>query len=119
MSGENVDLNVTQGSSFNIRISCLDDNNNAVDLTNYGIRGVVKQKYSDTDIILNLNPIIHDATGGLVDILLTPNQTNNLPVTIGVYDIEKYDLSGTGYVEKIVRGKLIISPQVTSSDTYS
>ena len=119
MSGENVDLNITQGSSFNIRISCLDDNNNTIDLTNYGIRGVVKGKYSDTDILLNLNPIVHDATGGLVDIYLTPIQTKTLPITEAIYDIEKYDLTGTGYVEKIVRGKLAISPEVTSSDTYS
>lgn len=119
MSGENVDLSVTQGSSFEIRVSCFDANNDPVDLTNYAVRGVVKQNYSDTEILLNLNPIIHDTTGGLVDILLTPHQTKTLPVTEAFYDIEKYDLSGTGYVEKIIKGKLIVNPEITSEDTYA
>ena len=119
MSGENVDLSVTQGSSFEIRISCFDANNDPVNLTNYAVRGVVKQKHSDTEILLNLNPIIHDATNGLVDILLTPVQTRTLPVTEAFYDVEKYDLSGTGYVEKIIKGKLIVAPEVTSQDTYA
>lgn len=119
MSGENVDLSVTQGSSFEIRISCFDINNDPVDLTNYAVRGVVKRQYSDTEILLNLNPIVHDASNGLVDILLTPYQTRTLPVTEAVYDVEKYDLSGTGYVEKIIKGELIINPEITSEDTYA
>ena len=114
---ENVDLNVTQGSTFNIRIQLLDDGLNAVDLTGSEVRGVVKNKYSDpdTNILVNLDPVVYDAESGLVDILLTSSQTAQLPVTQALYDIERYSLSsGAEDTEKVLRGKFLIHPEITS-----
>ena len=116
MSAENVDLNITQGSTFNIRIQVLDDSLNSVDLTGNEVRGVVKNKYSDpdTNILVNLDPVVYDAINGLVDILLTPTQTAQLPITEALYDIERFPLSGAEDVEKVLCGKVLIHPEVTS-----
>ena len=116
MSAENVDLNITQGSTFNIRIQVLDDSLNSVDLTDNEVRGVVKNKYSDpdTNILVNLDPVVYDAENGLVDILLPPTQTAQLPITEALYDVEKFPLSGAEDIEKILKGKFLVHPEITS-----
>ena len=118
MSAEIVDLNITQGSSFHVRITVSDENSNAVNLTGYEVRGAVKNRYSDpdTDILINLDPVVYDATNGLVDVLLTPTQTSTLPITEALYDLEKFPISGVGEIEKIMKGKFLIHPEITSGD---
>jgi hypothetical protein len=114
MSAVAIDLSLTQGSLFSIRIALTDVNDVAQDLTNYGIRGAVKNRYSDTTALITFTPVIFDATGGLIDIDILPSATKDLPVTEAVYDIEKYLLSNTESVEKILAGKFIINPEVTT-----
>lgn len=121
MSAEIVDLDIIRGSSFHIRIAITDINSDVVDLTGYEVRGAVKNKYSDpnTDILINLDPIVYDATNGLVDVLLTDAQTALLPITEALYDVEKFPISGVGNTEKIMKGKFLIHPEITSGDDAS
>jgi hypothetical protein len=116
MSAANVDLDITQGSTFWIRIQLLDDNWNVDNLTGYEIRGVAKNQYSDSDndILVNLDPVVYDASNGLVDILLTAEQTAQLPITEALYDMEKYPLTNVENTTKILFGKLKIHPEITS-----
>jgi len=116
MSAANVDLDITQGSTFWIRIQLLDDVWNVDNLTGYGIRGVAKNQYSDSDndILVNLDPAVYDASNGLVDILLTAEQTAQLPITEALYDMEKYPLTNVENTTKILFGKLKIHPEITS-----
>ena len=116
MSAEIVGLNITRGSTFNIRITVYDDDSNIVDLTGFEVRGVIKNRYSDADILVNLDPVVYDASAGLVDLLLTPTQTAALPVTEALYDIEKFPISGQGATDKIMKGTVLIHPEVTSYD---
>ena len=116
MSAEIVGLSITRGSTFNIRITVYDDDSNIVDLTGFEVRGVIKNRYSDADILVNLDPVVYDASAGLVDVLLTPTQTAALPVTEALYDIEKFPISGQGATDKIMKGTVLIHPEVTSYD---
>ena len=45
------DLNVTQGSTFNVRLTTKDSNGSALNLSGYGVSGYIRNKYSDTTII--------------------------------------------------------------------
>jgi hypothetical protein len=114
MSAVVVDLPLTQGSLFQIRIALTDDFGNPQDLTGYGIRGAVKNRYSDATALITFTPVIFDATGGVVDIDILPSQSKILPVTEAVYDIEKYLLIDAENVVKIVKGKFLINPEVTT-----
>lgn len=114
MSAVVTDLSLTQGSLFSIRIALTDVNGVVQDLTNYGIRGAVKNRYSDTTPLVSFIPVIFDATGGLIDISFLPSATKDLPVTEAVYDVEKYLLSDAESVEKVLAGKFIINPEVTT-----
>jgi len=116
MNAAIVDLDITQGSTFNVRIAVLDCNSNIVDLTGFEVRGAVKGKYSDSNsnILINLDPVVYNATEGLVDILLTADKTALLPITEALYDIEKYPLTNANHTEQILKGKFLIHPEITS-----
>jgi|10_taG_2_1085330.scaffolds.fasta_scaffold01174_2 hypothetical protein len=114
MSAIAVNLSITQGDTFSIRLEIRDSEGEADDLTLYGIRGSVKNKYSDTTALLDLSPTIFNATLGQVDIDVPSTLTENLPITEAVYDVEKYLLTDNSIVFKIIKGKMSISPEVTT-----
>jgi|TARA_Y100000310_G_scaffold321181_1_gene378488 hypothetical protein len=116
MNAATVDLDITQGSTFNVRIAVKDCNSDIVDLTGFEVRGAVKRKFSDSNsnILINLDPVVYNATEGLIDILLTADKTALLPITEALYDIEKYPLTNANHTEQILKGKFLIHPEITS-----
>lgn len=106
------DLNLTQGSSFTIRLVAQDTNGSVIDLTNWDIRGYAKIKYSEANLLVDLNPQkVSPNSSGQIDIQLSAATTSTLPITEGVYDIEIYDSSG--YVDKVVAGYIRVYPETT------
>jgi hypothetical protein len=105
------DLNITQGSEFFVRLAAKDDSGSALDLDNYGLSGVVKHRYSDSGVLLDLKP--SGISGGYIDILLRGAETKTLPIVQGVYDIELY--SGL-YVEKLIQGKFNVYPEASTTN---
>ena len=106
------DLNITQGTSFTIRLVAQDTSGNVIDLTNWNVRGYAKIKYSEANLLVDLNPQkVSPHTNGFIDIQISAATTATLPVTEGVYDIEIYDSSG--YVDKVVAGYIRVYPETT------
>tara|TARA_Y100000310_G_scaffold333401_1_gene410878 strand:- start:2005 stop:2346 length:342 start_codon:yes stop_codon:yes gene_type:complete len=107
------DLNITKGSSFSVRLVALDDSGSALDLTSWSVRGLAKLRYSSSETLINLNPqkVPQHETDGYVDINLTAAQTELLPVTEGVFDIEIFD--GNGFVKKLIIGYARVYPEAT------
>ena len=108
------DLNIVKGSQTVVKFTVKDDNGDYLNISGYGLRGSVKHRYSDTGILLNLSPsgvagYLHE---GLVQIKFTAEETKDLPIIQGVYDIEIF--SGD-YIEKIVGGFINIFPEVTTN----
>ena len=107
------DLNITQGNSFHVRLAVVAPTGAAFDLTNWSLRGYAKLKYSENDILIDLQPTkVAPYTQGLVDISIPATFTKNLPITEGVFDIEMYDASG--FVDKTIKGYVRIYPEVTA-----
>lgn len=104
-------INIDQGSSLSIRATAKDSNGVAINLSGYTASGYVRFRYSDTGILLNLAPVITTPASGIVDISLSGSQTNTLPTTQAVYDVEVYGASG--YVLKLLKGYFEIGPQAT------
>tara|TARA_Y100000310_G_C20157155_1_gene567372 strand:+ start:161 stop:547 length:387 start_codon:yes stop_codon:yes gene_type:complete len=122
------DLNIVQGSSFNIRLSTKDSNANALNLSGYHVSGYIRNKYSDALGLLDLDPAIvsgqsvptddsnweNDAIfSGLIDVNLTALETAALPITQALYDIEIYIDNAETSVFKILNGKANIHPEAT------
>jgi len=111
-------LNITQGSEFYVRFQAKDNDGNPINLSGYSMRGVVKRRYSDTGIIVNLAPsgvTPTGMTGGYFDVKLLASQTSGLPIIRGVYDIE---YSQGTFADKLVKGDAYIFPEATVLNSY-
>ena len=51
-------FDASQGSELSVRLNVKDTNGNAIDLSGYGARGVVKYRYSSASSLIDLSPTI-------------------------------------------------------------
>lgn len=117
-------INTIQGDNLQITLCVKDQNNAPINLSGYDVRGVVKYAYGYTGIsglILDLNPVVNSGVNGsyyasgLVDINIPSYIMASIPVGSFVYDIERFPENiPTGNSIKLLRGKFIVSPEVTS-----
>ena len=123
------DIEVTQGSELDLRLNVKNDAGVALTLEGYKLRGVVKHRYGDTTAYIDLKPKVFTddsvtpeitAASGLVDIFLSGVQTTGLAVGVHRYDLERYneeEIDGVltePSVFKLMKGKFIVSPEVTN-----
>jgi hypothetical protein len=115
----NYDINIIKGSTFTARVAAKNADGSSVNLSGYATRGYVKNKYSDSGILLDLKPVPTAGyeTSGFIDIIVPASGTALLPVTQGVYDIEMYGPTGNDnpWVIKLLDGRVNIHPEVTSA----
>lgn len=117
-------INTIQGDHLQLNLRVKDSLNNPINLSGYDVRGVIKYAYGYTgnqQVLLNLNPIIcsgingSEYASGIVAIDINSNAMASVPVGTFVYDIERFPYNNpTGYSIKLIRGKFIVSPEVTS-----
>jgi len=117
-------ISTIQGDNLQLSLRVKDSNNNAVNLSGYDVRGVVKYAYGhtgDQQVLVNLNPLIVSGNNGsyypsgIVNINVNSYTMAAIPVGIFVYDIERFPYGvPTGNSIKLIRGKFIVSPEVTS-----
>ena len=73
-------FSATQGSQLSVRLNVKDASGNALDLSGYDTRGIVKYRYSSTNTLIDLAPIIvsgNEGSGyvsGLIDVYLSGSQ---------------------------------------------
>ena len=117
-------INTIQGDHLQLSLRVKDSNNNSINLSGYDVRGVVKYAYGytgDQQVLVNLNPVIFSGNNGsyyasgIVNINVDSYVTASIPVGTFVYDIERFPYGiPTGNSIKLIRGKFIVSPEVTS-----
>jgi hypothetical protein len=117
-------INTIQGDQLQLSLRVKDSNNNSINLSGYDVRGVVKYAYGytgDQQVLVNLNPFIVSGDNGsyypsgIVNINVDSYTTASIPVGTFVYDIERFPYGvPTGNSIKLIRGKFIVSPEVTS-----
>tara|TARA_Y100000310_G_C20665871_1_gene807446 strand:- start:2203 stop:2571 length:369 start_codon:yes stop_codon:yes gene_type:complete len=116
-------FSATQGSQLSVRLNVKDASGDALNLSGYDTRGVVKYRYSSNNTLVDLDPTIFSGesgiayVSGLIDVYLSGSQTSSLPVGDFVYDIEKYPSGASnieGAVDKILAGSFLVYPQVTT-----
>lgn len=117
-------INTIQGDNLQLSLRIKDSNNNPINLSGYDVRGVVKYAYgypNNEQVLLNLNPLIVSGNNGsyypsgIVSIDIESYITASIPVGTFVYDIERFPYGvPSGNSIKLIRGKFIVSPEVTS-----
>jgi len=107
-------ISTYQGDFLQAILAVKDTNNNPINLNGYDVRGQVRTSYGATGVFLNLNPTITSNISGLINISIPSETTENLPVGIYVYDVERYPAGiETGNSIKLMVGKFIVLPEST------
>ena len=107
-------ISTYQGDFLQAILAVKDTNNNPINLSGYDVRGQVRTSYGSTGILLDLNPTITSEVSGLINIAIASESTNDIPVGIYFYDIERYPENLlTGNSIKLMVGKFIVHPEVT------
>ncbi len=105
-------ISITQGENYDLVAGITNASGQPVNMSGYNVRGQVRYSYGSTGVMLNLAPDIVSEASGIIQISLTPSETAVLPVTVAVYDIEKYS-ENDAVVNKILNGTFTINPEVT------
>ena len=108
---------IDKGSDIAIQLDLVDTSGNPKNLTNYSAAAKMKRNYNSTDSdTLEFAAAINvPETDGILTLSLTNVQTDTLKVGNYVYDAEIsfVDSNGSSVVERILEGKIRVSPSVT------
>ena len=105
-------LIIDQGSDFSSTIVVEDTVGNALDLTNYSVRGEVRKTFtSSTSYAFTCSKLTSQGPGK-IKIQLSPEQTSLMKAGRYVYDVEIVHTTGTPVI-RVVEGQVTVTPRVT------
>ncbi|WP_438964812.1 hypothetical protein [Winogradskyella sp.] len=110
------EFTIDQGADVAIELNLVDKNDAVKDISNHTITAKLKKNYNSTDSdTTNFTAIISNPTSGIATLSLTNTQTDALKTGRYVYDVELsfVDSAGATIVERILEGRMQISPSVT------
>ena len=132
MAAGKYSFTIQQGSTLRFRIDYKDSNNNAVDLTGYESRMIIRPDVASSTVICSLSSVTTDVDGtGLnmtpvISGVTYPKSSGSIEITISaassslftfgeaVYDLEIYIGSAPGtYVDRILEGRVKLTKEVT------
>ena len=114
MPAQIYDMEWEQGSTFQWDIDIYECNGvTPLDLSGMLLEGMVRKKYTDTLPTATFTITILDMSNGKIRVGLSSVETAAIPKGRYVYDIELTD--ATNVVIKLVKGYLIITPEVTKA----
>ena len=108
---QSTNLTVGQGETFKILVSLTDQNDTAINLTNYSFTGSLRETYSTEDTSADFSfETISPAASGSFYVTLPPTSSSLLTPQDYVYDIL---LVSESVIRRIVEGKFTVRPSVT------
>ena len=108
-------ITIDKGSDIAIQLELVDQSGNAKNLTNYSAAAKMKRNYNSGDSdTLDFSAAV-GTVDGVVTLSLTNAQTDTLKVGNYVYDAEIsfVDSNGSTIKERVLEGKIRVSPSVT------
>lgn len=110
------DWKFKQGETAILEFIVKDSDDVVIDLSGYDARSQGRKSYESSSTIYDASvsggDIVIDGVNGKVTLTLSDTTTAAISAPIfGVYDVEI--ISGSGVVENILSGQLIVSPEVT------
>ena len=113
--GNNFDITINQGATFELTITWKDSAGTAINLTGYSARMQVRETYSSTTSVVSLtngSGITLGGSAGTIAIVISATTTAALTAPFsGVYDLEL--VSAGGVVTRLLQGAATVSPEVT------
>jgi len=103
-------LNIDQGSSFNVFVDVQDSSGDAFNLTGYTVAGQIRKTYSSINSVA-FSALVSSPNSGTISLSLDNTQTDDMKPGRYVYDVEVIAPSGT--VTRVLEGQVEIFPGVT------
>lgn len=111
------EFTIDQGSDVEIQLHLADFTGAAKDVTNYSVFAKMKKNYNSdsSGTTVFTSGVANPTTDGIVSLSLTNIQTSALAKGRYVYDVEltSTDSDGNTLVERILEGRIQVTPQVT------
>lgn len=111
------DFVIDQGSDITFELHLKNENGSAKDLTGHALRGKIKKTYdtTDSDQIFDFTgtTIKSPAEDGIALITISSATSDTMKSGRYVYDIELLSGADSDIVERILEGKLNVTPSVT------
>lgn len=116
MTPGNWDFTIYQGATFRPVIRLKDGDGNPVDLTGATVRMQIRLSHASSAVLLALDEdngraLITDPVQGTISLFVSADDTADLTFRSGVYDLEVEYVDGT--VDRVLQGKVKLSPEVT------
>ena len=105
----NKNIAIDKGTTFNEYVLYKDKNKNAIDLTGFTARAMMRKSYYSSNAITLTSSIVNNSTG---NILLTLNHSETANIKAGryVYDVEVFNAN---VVYRVQEGIVTVFPEVT------
>ena len=110
------EFTIDQGADVTIELNLVDKNDAVKNLAGYSLAAKLKKNYNSGDSdTTSFTTVIDNASSGIASISLNNTQTNALKSGRYVYDVELsfQDSSGNTIIERILEGRIQVSPSVT------
>jgi hypothetical protein len=111
MSATKYNFELNQGETFDMTIGVVYADRRPYNLTDYIVRGMIRDEYNDPEPIVELECSVYDAANGKIRIQLSAAETAELSFTRAYYDIEIE--SPTGVVTRVLQGIVALSLEAT------
>lgn len=114
MSAGLLDITVEKGSDWEIVLQLNDANADPFDLTDYEVYSQIRQKYSSTDVLVEITcTVADDPKTGQVTLSIPASTSSAVTVASGVWDCEIVSPDVVPKTTRILQGKVTFSPEVT------
>lgn len=108
-------IKINQGENYDLTATLTNTEGTPINISGYALRGKVRYSYGSTGVLFDLEPSVVNATGGVINFTLTPAETAALPITVAVYDIERFvtGQSPETTVSRVLQGSVTVTPEAT------
>lgn len=110
------EITIDQGADATVELHLVEQDGSVKNLTNHTVTAKLKKNYnSDSADTTDFTTTISDALSGVATMSLTNVQTDALKAGRYVYDVELsfVDSDGDIIIERVLEGKITITPSVT------
>jgi hypothetical protein len=106
-----VELELDQGTDFNLDLDLANDNAIPIDITNYSFSSTIRKSYYSSRIAANLTVTVLNAANGSLTFSLNAATTSNVQAGRYLFDVKQVDNANT--TTRLVEGIITVNPQVT------
>ena len=110
MAAGTYNFTIEQGATFT-RLLTLKENASVMNLAGYSAASQMRSTHDSSTVVGTFSCSVANASGGTISMLMSASATGGIEEGIYVYDVEI--TASSGAVNRILQGRVTLTPQVT------